>query len=146
MELGEPLVMFKLYNNPTGYSNVQYWKDENGQDWYDYADKAGINNMKVLVDKNNVVVSFNKDATALNPNESSLYEIDFNDLPEDLDIVRYSYDGKNFFKTPLPEKAETAEEIKTKLLLLMLENPLSDDDRIEMEKLKTRLEKLIKEK
>ena len=138
--------MFKLYDNPTGYSNIQYWKDENGMDWYEYADNASLDTMKVLVNEKNVVVGFDIDATTLSPNNTNLYEVKFEDLPDDLALVVYSYDGSTFYKTPIPKKAESVEDIKTKLLLLMLIPSLTEDERTEMEELRIRLQKLVNEK
>lgn len=145
MEHGEQLQMFKRYNKEGGYSNVQYWIDENGQDWYDYADNATLDNMKILVNEKGVVIQFNQDATTLSPNDAILYEVPFDEVPEDLDIVKYSYDGEKFYKTELPKRSETVDDIKNELFLLMLKNKLTADEKKTFEELKARLvEKLQK--
>lgn len=131
--------MFKRYIKENGNPNLQYWIDENGQDWYDYADNAETDTMKVLVDENNVVVDYNKDATTLYPNETSLFAVPESELPEDLDVIKYSYDGEKFYRTVFPEREETADEIKDKLFMLMLKNKMSAEDKKLFEELKEQL-------
>ncbi|EBS4516358.1 hypothetical protein DQT32_02875 [Salmonella enterica subsp. enterica serovar Braenderup] len=131
--------MFKRYNKEGGYTNVQYWIDENGQDWYDYADNASLEKMKVLVDKNNIVVGFHIDATTLTPTDASLYEVDIDKIPEDLQLVKYSYDGEKFFLTVFPEKEESIDDIKDQLFMLMLKNKMSAEDKKQFEELKEKL-------
>lgn len=136
--------MFKRYNKEGGYSNVQYWMDENGQDWYDYADNANHDTMKVLVNKNGVVVGFHVDATALTPTDANLFEVPFDDIPEDLSIVKYSYDGEKFYLTPVREKEENVDDIKDQLFMLMLKTKLTADEKKTFEELKARLVEKMK--
>lgn len=135
--------MFKRYEKVGGYTNVQYWKDENGTDWYDYADNASLDNMKVLVDANNVVVGFHRDATTLVPNEASLYEVPFDEIPKDLQLVKYSYDGEKFYLTEFKEKAESIDDIKNELFMLMLKSKLTAEEKKTFEELKARLEEKL---
>lgn len=137
--------MFKRYNKEGGYTNVQYWIDENGTDWYDYADNATLDNMKILVDKNNIIIGYHRDATTLVPNEANVYEVEFNKLPEDLARVKYSYDGEKFYLTEFPEREPTIEDIKNELFLLMLKTKMTAEEKKHFEELKEVLqEKLSK--
>jgi len=135
--------MFKRYNKEGGYSNVQYWIDENGQDWYDYADNTETDTLKVLTNERNVVVGFNHDATTLNPNETNLHIVQPEDVPDDLELVKYSYDGEKFYLTEFP-KRETTEDIKNQLFMLMLKSKMTAAEKAEFEELKAKLEEKLK--
>lgn len=132
--------MFKRYNKEGGYTNVQYWIDENGQDWYDYADNASNDMMKVLVNERGIVMGFHVDATALTPTDTNLFEVAFDKIPDDLEIVKYSYDGEKFYLTVFPERGPTVEDIKNELFLLMLKPKMTTDDKKRFEELKAQLE------
>lgn len=143
MEHGEQFQMFKKYNKEGGYGYIQYWMDENGQDWYDYADHAETHTLKVLTNERNIVVGFDYDATTLSPNECNLHIIQPEDVPDDLESIKYSYDGEKFYLTEVV-KRETAEDIKNKLFLLMLKSKLTAAEKVEFEELKSRLEEKLK--
>lgn len=135
--------MFKRYDKPDGYANVQYWKDENGTDWYDYADNATLENMKVLVDEKNIVVGFHIDATTLTPNNASLHEVELSKVPSDLQLIKYSYDGEKFYLTVFPEKERSVEDIKNDLFILMLKTKMTAEEKKYFEELKAELEQKL---
>ncbi|AMM43825.1 tail fiber assembly protein [Pectobacterium phage vB_PcaM_CBB] len=128
--------MFKRYEKPGGYTNVQYWIDENGTDWYDYADNATLDNLKVLVDVNNIVVGFHMDATTLTPTDATLYEVTLDKVPEDLQLVKYSYDGDKFYLTEFPDSGQSIDDIKNELFMLMLKTKMTTEEKKYFEELK----------
>lgn len=145
MVYGEQFLMFKRYEKPGGYTNVQYWIDENGTDWYDYADNATLDNLKVLVDVNNVVVGFHMDATTLTPTDAVLYEVTVDKIPEDLQLIKYSYDGDKFYLTEFPDNGKSIDDIKNELFMLMLKSKMTAEEKKQFEELKELLqEKLSK--
>lgn len=143
MEHGEQFQMFKRYEKIGGYTNVQYWIDENGTDWYDYADNATLDNLKVLVDVNNIVVGFHMDATTLTPNNAFLHEVTLDKVPEDLQLIKYSYDGEKFYLTVFDEREATIDDIKNELFMLMLKSKMTAEEKKRFEELKATLEEKL---
>lgn len=137
--------MFKKYIKQDGHSNVQYWIDENGQDWYDYADNTETTTLKILTNESDMVVAYSYDATTLNPNNCNLHIIQPEDAPKDLELVKYSYDGEKFYLTKFKSRndADSIDEIKDKLFMLMLKNKLTADEKKQFEELKSIFEEKI---
>ena len=111
--------MYKLYYKENNPRNILYWKDENGNDWYDYADTAEKDTVKVLTDINGMVVSFHKDATMLSPTDCDLHIFNEKDLPEDFAL------GMNYFIENgklLKKEHFSTESVKDELFKLMLKD------------------------
>lgn len=137
--------MFKKYDNPAGYPGIQYWMDENGTDWYTYADNASLDTMKILVREDGMILSADIDATKLTPTDLCLFELSLDEIPSDFAPGKYSYDGNKLFLTPVVERPKSVEEIKNELFLLMLKTKMTAEEKKYFEELKELLqEKLSK--
>lgn len=137
--------MFKRYYKEGGNPMLQYWIDDNGTDWYDYADNAECETMKVLTNEQNIVVGFNQDATTLYPENANLHIISLDQIPKDLDVLKYSYDGDKFYLTAKEVRGQSVEDIKNELFMLMLKTKMTAEEKKQFEELKELLqEKLSK--
>lgn len=71
--------------------NVLYLQDENGVDWYDSQSKFDETKIKILVDKENVIVSASKDITMLVPFNLSVYEVDDKNVSDEIGNGKWMY-------------------------------------------------------
>lgn len=131
--------MYKKYYPKNMPSTLQYWQDENGNDWYDYADNASKDNLKVLTNENGMVMGFSVDATALFPENCNLHEVPFEKVPKGLEIVKYSYDGNEFSKIESSTADKSSTSIEKQLLYYMLKDELSTEEKKHLDELKKEL-------
>lgn len=60
--------------------NVMFLRAEDGTDWYDAQKKFAADTMKLVIDDNGVIRSFSRDVTTLWPVNSSVVEVEHNEL------------------------------------------------------------------
>ena len=74
---------FKPYHPPEGLKDVAYICDEKNNCWYDLQKKYYNDHLKLLVDDDNIIVGFTKDASAIFPEYLKVVEVDLTEAPAD---------------------------------------------------------------
>ncbi|MEX0448092.1 tail fiber assembly protein [Xenorhabdus sp. SGI246] len=62
-----------------------FYRNENGDDWYKSISKFNENTYKIKYNSNNVICAINKQASAICPEDGSIFEVE--SLPDGVDIL-----------------------------------------------------------
>ncbi|ECG2846232.1 tail fiber assembly protein [Salmonella enterica subsp. enterica serovar Manhattan] len=93
--------------------------DEDGQNWYEKQKQFSVDTLKIVYDKNNIIVGINKNVSAINPEGYSVVELPDITANRRADVSgRWMFNGEQVIKRVYtPEEMRQQEEAK-KLKLL----------------------------
>lgn len=142
------LINLKIYEPTQKLSaDALYLIDENGLDWYESQSKFSDDTLKIACDDQGVIRSSSFDVSMLWPESLSVFEVDKNNIPQDLSLDG-SWQFTNGMIIPRKYSAEEliakAEDKKARLIsvanayISLLEravryNMATDDERKELE-------------
>lgn len=98
---------------------ISFLRTSDGSDWYDIQKLFSDDTVKVVYDKNNVIVSFSDDVSTLFPDGQSIVELRKADVPKDLDVSGgWVFNNNEIVKREYSEdeKISSAELMRTNLI------------------------------